>query len=188
MQLRTVAVLILLGVSVYAFLPAPHVDLKPIAWGMDDKPARHPNSVSGMQASADDINQRLDDGERVFAVLGHYYSLADHYPPYSPRIYHLVGPQTGQIEGLNQTDYHDRMRVRFIGDLQTGDIQLIIMTVRTDYMLTRWPDARQAFRAHFCRVQPTPSVYQKHEVRLYEYAPDKQPCINRTRFETGDVR
>jgi len=188
MQLRTVAVLLLLVVSMFALFPAPHASSQPIKWGAHDTFSWQPNSVGEMRATAADIDRRLGPGEHVFTVMSEYHSLAEHYPPYSPRIYHLVGPQTGQIEGLNQTDYHDRMRVRFINDLQSGEIQLIIMTVRTDYILTRWPDARQAFRVHFCRVQPTPSVYQKHEVRLYEYAPEKQPCINRTRFETGDVR
>lgn len=184
MQPRTVAVLLLMAVVFVAFFP-PTGDMHPIEWGGEEKHTWQPNSAAEMRASAAAIDRRLDEGEYVFSVMGEYYSLGEHHPPYSPRIYHLVNPQQGQLEGLNQTKRHDRMRSWFIYDLETGRVALLVMTLRTDYMLERWPEARGAFKANFCRVNDTEAVFRSHDVWLYEYAPDREDCINETQFSRG---
>lgn len=186
MQLRTVAVLAMLAILFVAFFPPPMGDMYPLDWGTDEKETWSPNSVADMQASAAAIDRRLNEGEYVFSVMGQYYSLADRHPPYSPRIYHLVNPQQGQIEGLNQTKHHDRMRSWFIHDVRTGRIALFVMTIRTAYMFSRWPEAKAAFEANFCRVNETEPVFRKYDVWLYEYAPNRTDCINEYRFEFDD--
>lgn len=163
---------------------------QPVKYGLTENEVWQPDSAADMRATAADIDQRLDDGEHVFTVLPEYYSLSEHYPPYTPRIYHLVSPQHGKIERYNRTDHHDRMRERFVNDLENGTIALIIMTVRTDYILDEWPEAREAFRENYCRVLPRPEVYKeisavKRGVHLYEYAPGQSDCINRTTFNSN---
>ncbi len=185
-QLRTVAVLVLLAVAFIALFPPPHHDLRAIYWGDVDKVNNKPDSVGEMRESAAHIDRRLAEGEHVYGVLAEYYALSDHYPPYSPRIYNLVSKQIGKIEGMNQTGLHDRRRDQFTADLRGGKLQLLVMTVRLDFMLSEWPKARAAFRANYCRVTPTPDVFQQNNARLYEYAPGRSHCINRTEFDTGN--
>lgn len=183
-RLRAVATVLLCVLLFFALWPAEPV---PYQWGSQPADSWGPDTVENMQASADYIDSELGDGDYVFVVLSEYYSLARHTSPMTPRIYHLVSPQHGQIEGLNQTRYHDRMRDRFVQALQNGTIALLIMTKRTDYMLDRWPDARTAFRANFCRVQPTPDVYARNGVNIYDYRPGATDCLNRTVFASHDV-
>lgn len=180
-QFRTVVALALILLVFFAFWPA---EPRPYDYGPQFKNNWQPNTVGQMRASAAFIDRRLDDGNHVFSVMAEYHSLSDHYPPYSPRIYHLVSPQHGQIEGWNRTARHDRMQRRFTHGLRTGEIDMLIMTRRTAYILQRWPAAREAFRAKFCRIQPRPAVYEENNVHVYVYAPEREGCVNRTRFFT----
>lgn len=180
-------VLLAIGLCLLVFFALWPAEPAPYRWGAEPASTWGPDTVHNMQASAAYVDGQLGDGEYVFAVLPEYYSLAAHTSPMTPRIYHTVSPQHGQIEGLNQTGYHDRMRERFVAALETGRIRLLIMTHRTYFMLTQWPAAMDAFRTGYCRVEPTPAVYERTGVNLYEYAPDRGGCLNQTQFESSGV-
>lgn len=178
-QLRTVIALFVIAVLFLALFPA---SAQPIRW-QEERKTWHPNTAAEMQVTAADIDRRLDAGEYVFTVMAEYHSLSDHHPPYSPRIYNLVSPQQGQIGGLNQTDWHDIRRDQFTADLKSGRIALLVMTKRTAFTLHEWSKAQAAFEANFCRVNDTPAVYRRHDVWLFEYAPQRGDCVNQYRFE-----
>jgi len=180
-QLRTVAVILFIPLLFYSFWGATPTQFTHGAIAQD---ANHPNSVAEMQQSAATVDRLADPDDQIFTIFPQYYIIGNNVrDDTSPRIYHLVSPQHGRLEGFNQTTYHDTARAQFIRDLRGGGLDLLVMTERLDYMLSRWPVAREAFQANWCRVQPTPQVWQEHNARGYEYAPERtDSCINHTRY------
>lgn len=173
-----VPVTVALAILVLAMFWAPVA----IPYGSDEKTTNHPTTVDGMEATAADIEQRIPPDQTVLTVMSEYYALADRGPPYTPRIYHLTSPQHGQIEGYNRTRRADRIERGLAHRFENGSVGLVIMTQRTHYMIDRWELAEQAFRAYYCRVMPTPDLYQQYGVHIYVYAPNSGDCVTETQW------
>jgi hypothetical protein len=143
-----------------------------------------PTTLDGMRATSDDIDERVEPGHKIFTLRSNYYSFAERDHAYTSRIWFLASPYSGQKLNWENVTRAEPVRENLTRMMSDGDIQLVIMTPRTGYLIQYWPLVDAAFADNFCRVEPQPDLYEQYGVHLYEYhGQQPQDCTSEIEIE-----
>lgn len=139
---------------------------------------RSPHTVDGLQSAASDINTRVDGDREVLSIPPNYYAMSDRHHPYTSRVWILVSPYYGQRYKIDETERYQRVQQNLTERFQTGRVQLVIMTPRTEHFIASMPQLHDAFRDHYCPVTPRPEPYAQYNVDIYRYTANASGCEN----------
>lgn len=144
-----------------------------------------PSQIGTMERTAADLEERVGDDGQVFTVRTNYYALSDVDHAGPARIWGVVG-DAKPINSSDPDSLYQQQRRRLTRQLSTGEIDVVVMSPRTGAVIRNWNSTQQAFREHFCRVEPTPPVYESLSTNIYEYhiAPPSN-CTNTIQTELG---
>lgn len=139
-------------------------------------------TMSSVQEFGDDIESRTSPDEQILAGMPTYVADADRQMALNrPRLHYVAA-------GFGTSGPGERQAERLEKAMQSGDIELVIMSPMTHNLIRYHRGATRAFEQHYCRVE-TGGLYETREATLYEYdkeCPDeRQPKVNSMFNETG---
>lgn len=143
-----------------------------------------PSTIHEMRATSADIDRRVDPGHKVLTVRPNFYAYSEREMAYTSRMWIMVSPYSGGKLNYDEVPRYDDIRNGVARMLRTGQIQVVVMTPRTGYLIRYWDRAYDVFREHFCRVDPRPNLYDRFGVDLYEWHADPPAdCTSRINIQ-----
>lgn len=138
-----------------------------------------PSQIGTMEHTAADLEGRVGNDGRVFTVRTNYYALSkvNHAGP--ARIWGVVD-DAKPINSSDPDGLYQQQRRRLTRQLSAGEIDVVVMSPRTGAVIRNWNSTHQAFRGHFCRVEPTPPAYEGLSTNIYEYHGEPPEQCNST--------
>lgn len=134
-----------------------------------------PGDLDTIRETGADLERRLGPNDQLFSIRANYYAGTNINHTWTSRRWIVVNKyNVGNFD--TDSPRYQQTRNGLVRKMQSGTIQIIVMTPRMEATIRNWNVTEQAFHANYCRVQPRPQVYERLDTHIYKHRPNATNC------------